>query len=65
MMTTSAPCCSAPQPRRSASWGSVHAAEPVARADRCSGTLDTCSHAIPAMQEEEAALIAGLVFESG
>jgi integrase len=25
-------------------------------------TLDTCSHAIPAMQEEEAALIAGLVF---
>ena len=25
-------------------------------------TLDTCSHAIPAMQEEAAALIAGLVF---
>ena len=25
-------------------------------------TLDTYSHAIPAMQEEEAALIAGLVF---
>ncbi len=26
-------------------------------------TLDTCSHAIPAMQEEAAALTAGLVFE--
>jgi len=26
------------------------------------GTLDTYSHAIPAMQEEAAALIAGLVF---
>jgi hypothetical protein len=25
-------------------------------------TLDTCSHAIPALQEEAAALIAGLVF---
>jgi hypothetical protein len=25
-------------------------------------TLDTCSHAIPAIQEEAAALIAGLVF---
>ena len=25
-------------------------------------TLDTCSYAIPAMQEEAAALIAGLVF---
>jgi hypothetical protein len=25
-------------------------------------TLDTCSHAISAMQEEAAALIAGLVF---
>jgi len=25
-------------------------------------TLDTCSHAIPAMQEEEAVLLAGLVF---
>jgi hypothetical protein len=28
-------------------------------------TLDTCSHAIPPLQEEAAALIAGLVFESG
>jgi integrase len=28
-------------------------------------TLDTCSHAIPAMQEEEAALIAGLVLAEG
>ncbi len=27
-------------------------------------TLDTYSHAIPAMQEEEAALIAGLVFST-
>ena len=27
-------------------------------------TLDTYSHAIPAMQEEAAALIAGLVFAS-
>jgi hypothetical protein len=25
-------------------------------------TLDTCSHAVPAMQEEAARLIAGLVF---
>jgi integrase len=28
-------------------------------------TLDTYSHAIPAMQEEAAALIAGLVFAEG
>jgi integrase len=28
-------------------------------------TLDTYSHAIPAMQEEAAALIAGLVFAGG
>ena len=28
-------------------------------------TLDTYSHAIPAMQEEAAALIAGLVFAAG
>jgi hypothetical protein len=28
----------------------------------CRPRLDTYSHAIPAMQEEEAALIAGLVF---
>jgi integrase len=28
-------------------------------------TLDTCSHAIPAMQEEAAALIAGLVLAGG
>ena len=31
-------------------------------ADVVSITLDTYSHAIPAMQEEAAALIAGLVF---
>ena len=34
----------------------------VERLDWMRGTLDTYSHAIPAMQEEAAALIAGLVF---
>jgi hypothetical protein len=32
---------------------------------RSSITLDTYSHAVPAMQEEAAALIAGLVFAPG
>jgi hypothetical protein len=32
------------------------------RVTTVSATLDAYSHAIPAMQEEEAALIAGLVF---
>jgi hypothetical protein len=38
--------------------GRLQAHPPCHRLD----TLDTCSHAIPAMQQEAAALIAGLVF---
>ena len=55
-----------PRPRNARRAQSVRAfaVEPAIRVLRAtvSITLDTYSHAIPAMQEQAAALIAGLVF---
>ena len=47
----------------SPSWSSTDREYPsFLPAGLCESTLDTYSHAIPAMQEEAAKLIAGLVF---